>query len=41
MASLVITMSVSLDGYGAPLAGSADWIAAGGSDDALGGLSRP
>jgi dihydrofolate reductase len=29
-------MSVSLDGYVAPIDGSGDWIAAGGSDDALG-----
>ena len=36
MASLVLKMSVSLDGYVAPIDGSADWIAAGGSDDALG-----
>ena len=35
MASLVLKMSVSLDGYVAPLGGSTDWIAAGGSDDAL------
>ena len=35
MASLVLKMSVSLDGYVAPIDGSADWIAAGGSDDAL------
>jgi dihydrofolate reductase len=28
-------MSVSLDGYVAPADGSTDWIAAGGSDDAL------
>ena len=33
MASLVLKMSVSLDGYVAPPDGSADWIAAGGSDD--------
>jgi len=33
MASLVLKMSVSLDGYIAPLDGSTDWIAAGGSDD--------
>ncbi|AUM20082.1 dihydrofolate reductase family protein [Rhodococcus ruber] len=36
MASLVLKMSVSLDGYVAPLDGSTDWIAAGASDDALG-----
>jgi dihydrofolate reductase len=35
MASLVLKMSVSLDGYIAPIDGSTDWIAAGGSDDAL------
>ena len=35
MASLVLKMSVSLDGYVAPNDGSTDWIAAGGSDDAL------
>jgi dihydrofolate reductase len=34
MASLVLKMSVSLDGYIAPVDGSTDWIAAGGSDDA-------
>ena len=33
MASLVLKMSVSLDGYLAPIDGSTDWIAAGGSDD--------
>jgi dihydrofolate reductase len=36
MASLVLKMSVSLDGYVAPKDGSTGWIAAGGSDDALG-----
>jgi dihydrofolate reductase len=35
MTSLVLKMSVSLDGYVAPLDGSTDWIAAGGSQDAL------
>jgi dihydrofolate reductase len=35
MASLVLKMSVSLDGFVAPIDGSGDWIAAGGSDDAL------
>jgi dihydrofolate reductase len=35
MASLVLKMSVSLDGYVAPRDGSSGWIAAGGSDDAL------
>ena len=35
MASLVLRMSVSRDGYVAPIDGSTDWIAAGGSDDAL------
>ena len=34
-ASLVLKMSVSLDGYVAPLDGSTDWVAAGRSDDAL------
>jgi dihydrofolate reductase len=34
MAALVLKMSVSLDGYVAPIDGSTDWIAAGGSDDA-------
>ncbi|HEV7709875.1 MAG TPA: dihydrofolate reductase family protein, partial [Asanoa sp.] len=33
MASLVLKMSVSLDGYVAPPDGSDDWIAAGRSDD--------
>src|SRR5215208_4208418 len=33
MASLVLKMSVSLDGYVAPIDGSTDWIAAGRSDD--------
>ena len=33
MASLVLKMSVSLDGYVAPTDGSTDWIAAGRSDD--------
>ncbi len=33
MASLVLKMSVSLDGFVAPLDGSTDWIAAGRSDD--------
>jgi hypothetical protein len=36
MASLVLKMSVSLDGYVAPADGSTDWIAAGGSEDGLG-----
>jgi dihydrofolate reductase len=35
MASLILKMSVSLDGYVAPVDGSGDWIAAGGSDDAV------
>jgi len=35
MASLVLKMSISLDGYVAAADGSGDWIAAGGSDDAL------
>jgi dihydrofolate reductase len=34
MASLVLKMSVSLDGYVAPADGSSDWITAGSSDDA-------
>ena len=34
MASLVLKMSVSLDGYVAPRDGSTDWSAAGRSDDA-------
>jgi dihydrofolate reductase len=33
MASLVLKMSVSLDGYVAPSDGSSDWVAAGRSDD--------
>ena len=41
MVSLVLKMSVSLDGYIAPIDGGTDWIAARGSDDALVGLSRP
>ena len=32
---LVLKMSVSLDGYVAPVDGSTDWIAAGGSKDGL------
>jgi hypothetical protein len=36
MASLVLKMSVSLDGYVAPLDGSPDWVAAGRSDDGAG-----
>jgi dihydrofolate reductase len=35
MASLVLKMSVSLDGYVAPTDGSTDWIASGGSADGL------
>jgi hypothetical protein len=35
MAPLVLKMSVSLDGYVAPIDGSTDWIAAGASDDRL------
>jgi dihydrofolate reductase len=35
MAALVLKMSVSLDGYVAPMDGSTDWIVAGGSADAL------
>ena len=34
MASLILKMSVSLDGYIAPSDGSSDWAAAGRSDDA-------
>jgi dihydrofolate reductase len=34
MATLVLKMSVSLDGYIARIDGSTDWITAGGSDDA-------
>ena len=33
MASLVLKMSISLDGFVAPLDGSTDWVAAGRSDD--------
>jgi dihydrofolate reductase len=33
MASLVLKMSVSLDGFVAPSDGSTDWVAAGRSDD--------
>ncbi len=33
MASLILKMSVSLDGYVAPIDGSTDWAAAGRSDD--------
>ena len=33
MASLVLKMSVSLDGYVAPTDGSTDWVGAGRSDD--------
>ena len=33
MASLVLKMSVSLDGFVAPIDGSTDWAAAGRSDD--------
>ena len=33
MASLVLKMSVSLDGFVAPLDGSTDWVAAGRSED--------
>jgi dihydrofolate reductase len=36
VASLVLKMSVSLDGYVAPIDGSADWKAAGRSDDSTG-----
>jgi hypothetical protein len=33
MASLILKMSVSLDGYVASLDGTTDWVAAGRSDD--------
>ena len=33
MAALVLKMSISLDGYVAPVDGSTDWVAAGRSDD--------
>jgi dihydrofolate reductase len=36
MAALVLKMSVSLDGYVAPLDGSSDWVAAGRSEDGAG-----
>src|SRR6059058_2524245 len=36
MASLVLKMSVSLDGFVAPIDGSTDWVAAGRSDDGAG-----
>jgi dihydrofolate reductase len=36
MASLVLKMSVSLDGYAAPPDGSTDWVAAGRSADGAG-----
>jgi dihydrofolate reductase len=36
MTSLVLKMSVSLDGYVAPIDGSTDWAAAGRSDDGAG-----
>ena len=36
MASLVLKMSVSLDGFVAPPDGSSDWVAAGRSDDGAG-----
>ena len=36
MASLVLKMSVSLDGYVASADGSNDWVAAGRSDDSTG-----
>jgi hypothetical protein len=38
MAALVLKMSVSLDGYVAPIDGSTDWVAAGRSAAGLGGL---
>lgn len=33
MASVVLKMSVSLDGYVAPTDGSSDWVVAGRSED--------
>ena len=36
MASLVLKMSVSLDGFVAPIDGSTDWVAAGRSEDGAG-----
>jgi dihydrofolate reductase len=36
MASLVLKMSISLDGYVAPVDGRSDWVAAGRSDDGAG-----
>ena len=36
MASLVLKMSISLDGYVAPVDGSSDWAAAGRSEDGAG-----
>jgi hypothetical protein len=41
MASLVLKMSVSLDGYVAPIDGSTDWIAAGASEDRLSWTVEP
>ena len=41
MASLVLKMSVSLDGFAAPLDGSTDWVAADAPMTAPAGLSRP
>jgi dihydrofolate reductase len=35
VASLVLKMAVSLDGYVAPIDGSTDWVAAGRSEDGL------
>jgi len=40
MASLVLKMSVSLDGYVAPPDGSAGWIAAGDLTEAVTRLKR-
>ena len=40
MASLVLKMSVSLDGYVAPIDGSTDWIAAGDLAVAITRLKR-
>jgi riboflavin biosynthesis pyrimidine reductase len=41
MASLVLKMSVSLDGYVAPIDGSTGWIAAEAPMTPSAGLSRP
>jgi len=41
MSSLVLKMSVSLDGYVAPPDGSTEWEAVGRSPDVRVGSSRP